>query len=70
MLAQEKVCQTIEELNRGQEKEKHIDISELHELLKIQVQSKRMFQLMMYVVKNKKLKAERRAHHPKKKEKW
>ena len=31
MLAQEKVCQTIEELNRGQEKEKHIDMSELHE---------------------------------------
>lgn len=31
LLAQEKVCQTIEELNREQEKEKHIDLSELHE---------------------------------------
>jgi hypothetical protein len=31
MLTQEKVCQTIEELNRGQEKEKHIDMSKLHE---------------------------------------
>ncbi|HYT45447.1 MAG TPA: hypothetical protein VEP90_24170, partial [Methylomirabilota bacterium] len=32
MLAREKVCQAIEELNRGQEKEKQIDISELHEM--------------------------------------
>ena len=31
MLPREKVCQMIEELNGGQEKEKHIDISELHE---------------------------------------
>jgi len=31
MLAREKVCQMIEELNRGQEKEKQIDILELHE---------------------------------------
>ena len=30
-LAREKVCQMIEELNGGQEKEKHIDLSELHE---------------------------------------
>jgi hypothetical protein len=30
-LSQEKVCQMIEELNRGQEKEKQIDLSELHE---------------------------------------
>jgi hypothetical protein len=32
LLAQEKVCQMIEELNRGQEKEKHIELSELHEI--------------------------------------
>lgn len=31
MLAREEVCQAIEELNRGQEKEKQIDLSELHE---------------------------------------
>ena len=31
MLAQEKVCQMIEELNRGQEKEKHIELLDLHE---------------------------------------
>jgi hypothetical protein len=31
MLSREEVCQMIEELNRGQEKEKHIDLSELHE---------------------------------------
>jgi hypothetical protein len=31
MLAREKVCQMIEELNCGQEKEKHIDLSELCE---------------------------------------
>jgi hypothetical protein len=31
LLAQEKVCQTIEELNKEQEKEKHIDLSELRE---------------------------------------
>jgi hypothetical protein len=31
MLAQEKVCQMIEELNKGQEKEKRIDLSQLHE---------------------------------------
>ena len=31
MLAREKVCQAIEELNRGQEKGKQIDISELNE---------------------------------------
>src|SRR5205814_9873347 len=31
MLAREKVCQMIEELNTGQEKEKQIDLSELHE---------------------------------------
>jgi hypothetical protein len=31
LLAQEKVCQTIEEFNREQEKEKHIDLLELHE---------------------------------------
>jgi hypothetical protein len=30
-LPQEKICQMIEELNREQEKEKHIDLSELHE---------------------------------------
>jgi hypothetical protein len=30
-LSREVVCQTIEELNRGQEEEKQIDISELHE---------------------------------------
>jgi len=30
-LCREVVCQAIEELNRGQEEEKHIDISELHE---------------------------------------
>lgn len=30
-LSREVVCHMIEELNRGQEKEKHIDISELHE---------------------------------------
>ena len=30
-LAQEEVCQMIEELNRGQEKEKHIELSDLHE---------------------------------------
>jgi hypothetical protein len=31
MLAREKVCHMIEELNKGQEKEKHIDLSQLHE---------------------------------------
>src|SRR5207302_399136 len=31
MLAREEVCQAIEELNRGQKKEKQIDLSELHE---------------------------------------
>jgi hypothetical protein len=31
MLAQEKVCQMIEELNKGREKEKRIDLSQLHE---------------------------------------
>jgi hypothetical protein len=31
MLAREKVCQMIEELNKGQEKEKHLDLSQLHE---------------------------------------
>ena len=31
LLAQEKVCQTIEEFNREQEKEKRIDLLELHE---------------------------------------
>jgi len=31
ILAQEKVCQMIEELNRGQEKEKHIDLEDVHE---------------------------------------
>src|SRR5437764_1006859 len=31
MLAREKVCQAIEELNRGQEKEKQLDIEGMHE---------------------------------------
>ncbi len=31
ILAREKVCQMIEELNKGQEKEKHLDLSLLHE---------------------------------------
>jgi hypothetical protein len=31
ILAREKVCQMIEELNRGQEKEKHIDLEDMHE---------------------------------------
>src|SRR5260370_40609871 len=31
MVEREKVCETIEEMNKGKEKEKHIDLSELYE---------------------------------------
>jgi hypothetical protein len=71
LLDREKISQAIEELNKGQEKEKHIIISELHDTFEDPGAIKANVSIDdVWRPRNKKRKAERRAHHQKKKEKW
>jgi len=71
VLPQETICKMIEELNAGNPKERHIDLCQLHETFEDPTQVKANISLdEVWRPRNKKLKAEGKAYHRKKKEKW